>query len=156
MWLINYKKLGHWVTPRWLRKPLYLLLLHAATFPLRQLHNRFVNFKNGVFYRLAHNGQVCHLRKVLNDKIDNSQRRIRIVDFDGITGLFVWPDADARDLNITNSLFVWPDSMYTDSGIDFTVLVPAGLLANDAQVSYLKSLVNQYKLAGKNYNIVNF
>lgn len=142
--------------PIWLRQSVFILFIQAATWPLRKKYNEYVQFANDTLYRLQHNGQVCYLRAVLNDKLDYTDRRILIVDFVGIQGIYFWPDEADRDYNFDNDIFFWPDNMYADSGIDFTVKVPFGLITTEAQMAYLKSLVNEYKMAGKNYNIVNY
>jgi len=156
MWLVNYKKLILWVTPQWLRNSNYLLLINAANYPIRQLHDRFINFKNAVLYRLEHNSQVCYLRKVLNDKCDNDLRRITITDFVGINGIFFYADDEVRDVNMGSDVFFYADDQYSDSGIDFIVNVPLGIMNSIDEQAYLKSLINQYKLAGKNYIIEKF
>lgn len=153
---IAFKKLVNWMLPKWLRASLMLLIVQAASWPVRQKYNAFVQFAKDTVYRLQHNSQVCYLRAVLNDKMDLTSRRIQVVDFDGIQGIYFWPDEDLRDVDFTGDVYFWPDNMYADSGIDFTVKVPTGLIVSAAQMAYLKSLVNEYKMAGKNYNIVNY
>jgi len=156
MWLVDLKKLAQWYMQKPLNKGRNMQMVWAATFPLRQLYNRFTNFRKETLYYLSHNSQVCYLRKVCNDKCDTQLRRIYITDFNGIQGVFAWPDEDVRDIDVTNDIYLWPDNMYADSGIDFTVHVPASVVDTDTKLNFLKSQINTYKLPGKNYNIETF
>jgi hypothetical protein len=156
MWSVDFKKLLKNHTPKWLRQSLYLLVLFAATWPVRQKYNEFVLFVNNIFYRLRHNSQVCYLRKVLNDKCDSTQRRILVVDYEGIQGLYLWADEDLRDVDFGDDRGLWPDDMIVDSGIDFTVRVPLAIINTQPEIAYLKSNVNEYKMGGKTYNIVKY
>jgi hypothetical protein len=153
---IDLKKIAIWLTPVWLRKPTVLVFIMATTWPLRQVYNSFQAFVAAKLYRLNHNGQVCYLEAVLRDSFDTVQRRIWISDFDGKERIYFWPQLDNRDVDFSETLYFWPDSDYADSGIDFTIHLPADVVTNDAQMAYLKSLTNEYKLAGKNYNIARF
>lgn len=151
---VDFKKLALWCTPQWLRQSLFVLFLQASLWPLRQTYNKYVFFVKDTLYRLQHNGQVCYLRAVLNDKCDLTLRRIEVVDFDGLIRLYLWRESDLRNLIIDLPVYLYPNDAYADSGIDFTVKVPAALITTSAQLAYVKSLINEYKMAGKNYNII--
>ena len=155
MWQVDFKKLVAWLCPVVLQQPNTLLLLLAANYPVRNNYNLFIQFVAATQYRLSHNSQVCYLRAVLNDAFDFSDRRIRIVDFEGLEAVYLWPDADQRDIDITDDspTYLWPDDAYTDSGIDFTIQIPAGICTSASDLAYLASLMNTYKTPGKNYNI---
>lgn len=150
---IDYKKLVVWLTPGWMRKASFSLLLQVFNWPVRQDYDTFQRFVTDKQYRLSHNGQVCYLRAVLNDAFDYTLRRIDIVDFASLPSTYVWPDEDARDINIEGDLYLWPDEMLGDSGIDFTVQIPASIVTSANELAYLDSLLREYKLASKNYNI---
>jgi hypothetical protein len=154
MFNVDFKKLALWLTPQWLRQSTFLLLLMAFTWPLRQVYNSFLMFMAAKLYRLNHNGQVCYLEAVLRDAFDSTLRRIYISDFDGRERIYFWPQAENRDVDFSVTQYFWPDADYADSGVDFTIHLPADVVTTGPQMAYLKSLVNEYKLAGKNYNIV--
>lgn len=150
----DFKKLSLWLTPHWMRRPNLLIFIQAFTWPLRQIHNRFLMFVTATLYRLNHNGQICYLRAVLNDAFDSTLRRIWIGDFEGIERIYLWPEIDLRDVNLGEVQYLWPDADYADSGIDFTIHLPVDIVTTDPQMAYLRSLVDEYKLDSKNYNIV--
>lgn len=154
MWKVNYIKLIKWLVPHWLRNPCMMIFMMAANIGVRRNYDVLQKFIGDTDYRLAHNSQVCYLRAVLNDAFDTAQRRILIEDFDGLQRIYLWPEIDRRDIDITTAIYLWPDSMYADSGIDFTIKVPYAVNISGALLDYFKSLVNKYKLPGKNYNIV--
>ncbi len=154
MFNIDFKKLALWLIPVWLRKSNLLLLVMVVTWPLRQVYNSFLLFTEAKLYRLRHNGQVCFLEAVLNDAFDGASRRIYISDFDGKQRIYFWPEAERRDVNFGITQYFWAETDYADSGMDFTIHLPVDVVTTTAQMAYLKSLVNEYKLAGKNYNTV--
>lgn len=154
MWQVDFKKLILWLTPTFLRKSNLLLLLLACNYPIRQKYDDFLRFVDDKQYRLSHNSQICYLRAVLNDAFDFTQRRIKIVDFDGLQRLYVWPEVDRLDIDASVTFYVWPDDAYGDSGVDFTVQIPKGICTSNSDLARLKSLLNEYKTAGKQYNIV--
>lgn len=156
MFNLDLKKVALWLIPAWLRQPTILVILMAVTWPLRQVYNSFVVFCEAKLYRLNHNGQVCYLEAVLRDSFDAVDRRIWISDFDGKERIYFWPDAERRNVNFSITQFFWPDSDYADSGVDFTIHLPNDVATGPGQMPYLKSLTDEYKLGGKNYNIVRF
>lgn len=153
---IDFKKLALWYIPAWLRQPTFLLLIYAALMPIIRLFNMLKSYYDSKVYRLTHNGQVCYLEAVLNDKLDATLRRIWIGDFQGKNRIYFWPELERRDVNFEDVQFFWSESDYGDSGVDFTIHLPAGVATSEPQMAYLRSLANEYKLAGKQYNVVWF
>ena len=149
----DFKKLALWLTPVWLRKANVLIFVLAFTWPIRQLYNQFLLFVAAKIYRLSHNGQVVYLQKVLNDAFDVTLKRIWIGDFVGINRIYFWPETDLRDVDFSVVQFFWEDSAYADSGVDFIVHIPVDVATTAPQLAYMRSLTDEYKLAGKNYNI---
>jgi hypothetical protein len=153
MFKINIDRLTVWLTAIWLRFEHVMILALSFSWPLVQLYNDFIAFSDEVLYRLSHNSQVCYMEAVLNDAFDNQLRRIRIVDFETKMRLYFWPDVALRDVYF-GEIFFYSDSSYGDSGVDFTVELPTGLSLNEYEMFQLHALVREYKLAGKQYNII--
>lgn len=151
MFNVDFKKLIIWVVPRWLRHSELRIIILSATWPVRQLYNMFLLFVAAKLYRLAHNSQVFSLQKVLNDAFDSTLKRIYITDFAGKTRIYFWPEIERRDVDFSVDQFFWPDIDYADSGTDFTIHLPLGI---SLRMEYLVSLMDEYKLAGKTYNII--
>lgn len=153
MFNVDFKRLAVWVTPHWMRKIKVLILVLAFTWPIRQLYNQFLEFVAAKIYRLSHNGQVCYLEKVMNDAFDIALKRIYITDFGGKERIFFWPETDLRDVDFSITRYFWENDAYADSGIDFIVHIPMDVATTEPQLAYMRSLLNEYKLAGKNYLI---
>ncbi len=154
MFNLLLQRLIKWLTPHYLRKNRWAILTSSATWPVRQLYNEFVVFAKAKLYRLQHNGQVCLFEKVLNDAFDVLNKRIYITDFEGLRRIFFWPEEDLRDVDFSVTRFFYTNDQYDDSGIDFTIHLPADIVLTQPEMDYLVSLADEYKLAGKNYNIV--
>ncbi|MCZ2222983.1 MAG: hypothetical protein LC122_05065 [Chitinophagales bacterium] len=143
-----------WIVPVFLRKPLITLFVLAANKSLRTTYNYFKNYEEEINYRLNHNYQVCYLRALLNDKFDVTLRRIEIVDFSVYGALWLFDDADFKDINLgdDNVQYVYPD----DTGYDFTIRIPNSIVQSEAEIALLKANANVYKLAGKQFYIERF
>ncbi len=76
---VVWKRFSRWLTPVLRRKPKFLALLFAIVSPINHLHNRFIHFRNYVNYRIGITPQVVHLERLLNDRFDVEERRIKIV-----------------------------------------------------------------------------
>lgn len=157
---IHIKRLGLLLLPTFLRRPLLASLLYAVLTPLGYLHTRFMLFRQDATYRLGHNGQVCHLRAVLNDTFDPELRRITITDTaQNIGVLFVYLREEARAVLVPQretgtTQLVNRRGFGGVSGYDFIVNVPLTLRGLDE--SRLKAVVNTYKLVSKRFAISYF
>jgi hypothetical protein len=150
MFKIVYTKLVQWLIPAWLRMPTLTLLVLAANKPLREAYDGFSNYRQLVVYKLAHNGQVCYLQKVLNDAFDNTARRIQVVDFTVFGALFFYDENDqVMFIGDEQEVFFYDD----DTGFDFTIRIPATLTSNTGMLAAIKAKANEYKLDGKNYYV---
>lgn len=155
---INFKRFALLMLPTPLRKPLLAGFSYAAASALNSLNVRFKSFRDESTYRLTHNGQVCHLRAVLNDYYDFSRRRITITEekTDADDGLIYM-----RGINENNPAVVRERNESSTverrgyggvSGYDFEVNIPSEL-ADSIDENRLKAVINTYKLASKRYDI---
>ena len=79
---VKIKRLALLLLPTALRKPLVAAFMQSAVQGCSVLHGEFMRWRDDKDYRLWHNGQVCHLRAVLNDTFDQTERRITVDDED--------------------------------------------------------------------------
>lgn len=152
---IIYSKLVTWLTPSVLRKPKILAWLGIIIAPVQYIYQDLLRFRTAKLYELGITPQVCYLQKLLNDKYDYAQRRIKIVD--AIDGAIWWIFTDAENK---------PQPIYTDAenesqyiftdgecgGLlnDFIVEVPSAVTFN---LNEMVSLLTNYKLASKQFAI---
>ena len=116
---------------------------------MHKLLYAFQQARTADLYNLAHNSQVCYLRKALNDEFDPQQRRIRIEDGKQNERLYIYPRSANRPLFL-GKVFLYQRGDYIDGGVDFIVVIPQGLQYDKYK---LEALVNFYKLAGKRWQI---
>ena len=126
-----------------------LAWLRALHFPLIEIVDDFNCNRNQNLYKLAHNGQVCYLRKVLNDRFDIAQRRIKIIDGNKYKREYIYTDGEKKP-KFLGTMYLRDDADYSDTGVDFVVLIPTGLNYNDYE---MRALIDFYKLASKRYKI---
>ena len=142
---LNIDKLVVLLLPTFLRKPKLVAWLRTLATPLHKLLYAFQQARTADLYNLAHNSQVCYLRKALNDEFDPQQRRIRIEDGKKNERLYIYPRSANRPLFL-GKVFLYQRGDYIDGGVDFIVVIPQGLQYDKYK---LEALVNFYKLAGK-------
>jgi hypothetical protein len=154
---INYKRLVLLLLPTFLRKEVLVAFLRAMTSPVEADYNLFLAHRKNNLYRLRMNGQVCYLRKVLNDAFPDAHGAIRIEDGTTVGHWLYAYDGDNNPyinyLPITDEGTVFYDKSTILEGVSgFTVVAPHAIYSvnNDAR---LRSLLNIYKLLGKSYTI---
>ena len=154
---MNLKRLGVLTLPTWLRGRLTTALMYAGIKPLSVLLQELRRLRAETARELGRNGQVCRLRGALNDELDPTERRIRIID-GGITV----SGATSRVWMRETGLFViapmrrggtWKKILRRgvgEDGFDFLVVAPLALRNKEIQ---LRGVADTYKLAGKRYAI---
>jgi len=95
---------------------------------------------------------VCYLRAALNDKFDISQRRIKIAEGNRYKRQYIYTDGEKKPKYL-GVMYLRDDADYGDTGVDFIVLVPAGLQYNDYEMRYI---IDFYKLASKRYKVETY
>ena len=149
MYNLNIDKLLVLLTPTFLRKPKLVAWLRMLATPLHKLLYDFQRARQADFYNLAHNSQVCYLRKALNDEFDPQLRRIKIEDGTRNIRRYIYQRNVNRPLYL-GRMFLYLRGNYIDGGVDFVVVLPRGLEYDKYK---LEALVNFYKLAGKRWTI---
>lgn len=149
MYNLNIDKLLILLTPTFLRKPKLVAWLRMLATPLHKVLYNFQRARQDDLYNLAHNSQVCYLRKALNDEFDDEKRRIRIEDGKQKQRLYIYPRSANKPLYL-GRVFLYQRGDYIDGGVDFIVVLPKDLTYDKYK---LEALVNFYKLAGKRWQI---
>ncbi len=153
MWYnLDINKLTILLTPTFLRKERFLAWLRVLHFPLIEIVDKFNFNRNENLYNLAHNGQVCYLRVVLNDRFDPIQRRIKIADGNRYQRQYIYTRGEQKPKYL-GKIYLYDRADYGDTGVDFIVLIPRGLIYNEYE---MKALVDFYKLASKRYKIQEY
>ena len=149
MYNLNIDKLLVLLTPTFLRKPKMVAWLRALATPLNKLLYQFQQARESDLYNLAHNSQVCYLRKALDDEFDSILRRIHIEDGKQNARIYIYPRSTNKPLYL-GKIFLYQRGSYIDGGVDFVVVLPRDLEYDKYK---LEALVNFYKLAGKRWTI---
>ena len=151
---VSYSRLKDLLTPTFMRKPVVRAYLGALVRPVDTLYSLFMIFRRDTLYKLQHTGQVVFLQKVLNDRFDNTDRRIYITD--GIVNepTHVYTHAEDKPVYLgTRYIYTRAELAFKD--VNFIVVLPAGMtLSAEARIR-MKSLINYYKLTTKTYRIIN-
>ncbi len=141
--------------PRHWRRVNFIDFLTAIYKPFYTFQTTFNQYFNDVEYAMLWNGQVIMLEHYLNDLYDPINRGIYITDGQQLDVLYVSTIEENEPIYISTILenntefIVNPIESYnTDS--DFEINIPIGTYFNE---SVLRSQVNKYKLAGKQYII---
>jgi hypothetical protein len=133
------------------RDPIHIAFLKVLISPFKQQLKRLVSERNDPFkniYKLTHDSRVGRLEKVLNDRYDISERRIRIGPGNRIQSLYLYTEAEPRQTYL-------PQTVYTQEEIaakntDFTVLIPVAVIFNEQELNFL---IKYYAAKDKQYKI---
>lgn len=148
---LNYDKLAIMLLPSFLRKQKTVAFIQALLMPIKLLYRDFTAKRSSNLYNLSHNGQVCRLRKLLNDNFDPIDRRIYITDGNRYQRQYIYTAAEQQKRYL-GSMFLRPSDDFADAGIDFRVVVPDGFPLETVN-HQLKATIDYYKLAGIRYKI---
>lgn len=151
MWFnVNWKKLAILLTPTFLRSELMKAWIELLMEGINDIHYQWLQFRKSNIYILAHNSQICYLRGALNDRFDNEQRRITLISGNKYKRKYIYTDNEQKP-KFLGTIYIHGDEDYEDTGVDFIVQVPTGLVFSLIE---MKSLLDFYKLASKRYKIV--
>lgn len=155
---LNIKQLSLLLLPTFWRRPLFEAVIYGIATPLHQLLSRFQMWKQEKDYRLLHNGQVCRLRALLNDRFDPVERRITVTEQIDERGRIRFALREkqaavpfpARETDQKMSLN--RRGYGGVNGYDFWVNIPISIRA-EAREEQVRALVNGNKLASKRFSI---
>jgi hypothetical protein len=118
--------------------------------PISSLHFAWLHFRNNNLYKLTHTGQVCYLRKSLNDSFDVSNRRIYIASGNQYKRDYIYTKA-AQKPRFLGVMYLHSRYDFADKGVDFIVYVPTEIVTD--KIHELKAHINYYKEGVKRYKI---
>ena len=147
---VEIKRLGLQLLPLCLRKPLMAALVYAVTKPAGMLYDDLQSYRTETKEELKRNGQVCNLRRVLNDLFDSEQRGISIIDTGKGDGVTLSLRSSGRALTTPQTLNM--RGYGGSSDLNFSVRLP-GRLYGVVDVKRLTSVVRRYKLAGMRFGL---
>lgn len=165
---IDLNKLVVELLPPFLRKPVIVAFLIVLTSPLISIYLLFVALRRSTKYKLNHNGQVCYLRKVLNDRFDPQLRRIVIDDVERFLPVYIFTKSEDNPVYIyedsgdAKPKYLYPDFQINDSSLaDFLVKIPADVwnsqkteTESGLRFYRIEQVLNEYKLASKQFKII--
>ena len=158
---VDLNKIVDWFIPpkrRFLQQRVWLRSLIA---PAKYVQTLFDQFRNDTSYRLYITGQVVYLQKALNDNFDPDERRITVSNASRITTFDIYRRAEWSNLDDDEKVSIYRRSEYQGLMIysrlegseegGFVVNVPFSI--TNQEYYKIKSLVDYYKLASKQYTI---
>lgn len=159
---LRVKKLALQLLPTFWRRPLMAAFAQSLVQGVNKNYGDFMRWRNEEDYRLAHNGQVCKLRGLLNDAFDPQARRITVEDAwdDSRAGQLVYCRETGRHILLGKrghkcAYVINRRGFGGANGMDFCVNIPLELRGMVDEVR-LNAMVNTYKLASKRWTIHYF
>ena len=161
---LNYARLAVLLLPTMLRKSAFVAFLRAIFSQFELIP--FLRFRETTNYRLTHNGQICYLRAMLNDRFDpdvgerpeDKRRRIEIGSGVETSATLVYWRETERLVGVpargNGALLVGWRGTTVGGGYDFTVRVPQEGWEDSYKMAVMPALVREYKLASKQFVII--
>lgn len=134
-----------------LRKPKMIAFTKTLVSPIVKMHYEFLQRKTADDFILNHNGQVCYLRKALNDVFDADLRRIQIGDGNQFARQYIYTRAEQKPVFL-GKMFLRDRTDYADTGVDFIVYVPNTIL--QTRIVGLNNWIHIFKKGVKRYKII--
>ncbi|MHA3046009.1 hypothetical protein JSO59_001370 [Riemerella anatipestifer] len=162
----DIEKLAVLLTPTFLRKERFMAWLRCLLSPIKPIQERFLFERAEDLYKLEHTAQVCSIEKVLNDRFDVSERRIRIVDVDRKEPFYIFSEAERTPKFINpapnTNIYLYSEGVSKKGGVDFLIEIPLEVWNNEkTEVDFgeyrfyaIEAVVDYYKLASKKYKII--
>ncbi|WP_159244052.1 hypothetical protein [Tenacibaculum maritimum] len=152
MWYnINFTKWAVSLLPPERMKPKFIAFIKVLVSPIADLHYSFLQRKEMDEFITSHNGQVCYLRKALNELFDPDLERIRIGNSNQFNKDFIYTRAEQKPKYL-GTIFLKNRSDFKNSGIHFIVYVPKDILS--LKQIELESWINKFKKGVKKYKII--
>lgn len=135
----NFSRLSKWLLPTFLRKTIFVAWISVFLTPIKTFAENKKKYRNNVRYKLAHNGQVIYLEKVLNEYYDiagyspydhQNTKKIYIGKGERIFPLYIYTKQEQKKKYIYTKSEQKPTYIYSKAEIeqvyaDFIVWVPA-------------------------------
>jgi hypothetical protein len=157
MWYkIDFNRLGILLLPTFLRKQNLVAFIQTLLLPIDSLYYIWYNWRIDNIIKIEHSGQVCYLRKILNDEFDPVRRKIRLESGNLFETTYIYTVGEGKDVllyteNENKTIWLRTESETADSGLDFIVWVPSDVYK--ASFFKLHALIKFYKAGGQRYNI---
>lgn len=143
--------------PTMLRKPLLAAFVQILLKPLNSLYYLWYEWRIKNIYKIEHSGQVCYLRKSLNEDFDPIQNRIWIGEGTLHDLTYIYTEPEKKNTSIytePENKIIWlrTELETADTGLDFIVWVPMEIF--NSSYFGLDAHVKFYKAGGKRYKIM--
>lgn len=146
---INYNALIRWLVPVELREPVTMAWLQVINWPVIKLYQSFTRNRAANLYRLSITPQVCFLEKMLNDRFDNTDRRIYIDQAIERPPVYLYQDDELKPVYL-NERPLYQDTEFAINLDDFVVYVHNEIIF---EFNEMRSLIILYKLSGTQFSI---
>ncbi|KMQ69950.1 hypothetical protein ACM39_02615 [Chryseobacterium sp. FH2] len=152
MWYnVDFTKLPVRLLPTFLRKAKMVAWITSLCYPIEELYDSWSTNRTDNLFKLKHNGQICYLRHALNFEFDPKDNGIKIEEGNQYKYQYIYlENVQPRFLG---TIYLYQDSDYGDTGVDFIVKVPKGLIYDDYK---MRKTIDFYKLASKRYKIEQY
>lgn len=149
------------IVPEILRGRKLTSLLHIMLSPLESIYVMFLKFSEAKQYRLQHSGQVFSLQNIIREHCNNKDCYISdgeyqeetMVPYDGDGALVNYQIGIPYDVLVKPQAHVLYQGFSQMMQNDFIVHLPAELYGR-IEERELRTLIDEYKVAGKLYSIV--
>lgn len=159
MFNVDFRKALYNLIPHFLRSEKQLAWLYSLQQPLKALNTLFVSFRTNTLYRLQFTAQIIYLEHYLNDQFDQATRGIYIDNIEQVDFTFLFNNIELKPATyLYNNSEAQPPVyfyQYTEllEGDTYIINVPVAVSFDEL---VMRSKVDFYNNAGKNYSIVTY
>lgn len=148
VWSVDFAKMARMLLSTFLRKPILSSFPVAGMKALTTIYNDLLAFRGDKINQMSYNSQVCYLRKMLNDKFDPYQRRIRIGNGEIKNPLWIYREIEEKPVFLGTVMLNRAD-VISFSG-EFVVYIPISL---QNKIAEIRAWLDYYKLVTRYYTV---
>lgn len=159
-YVVNFAKFVTERIPEELRFDDVIAFCNRIVEPLVSVYNQLIAYRDFVKYKLTITPQVVYLEKMLNDRYDNSLRRIYIEDGKTYDPIFIFTEPENQPVYLFTEAetgkpvqYLFTEGEVGQFTFDFIVFVPLDITFD---VNEMSTRVKEYKLASKLFKIQTF
>lgn len=133
------------------RTPINLAFLKVLTLPFRKQLKRLNEQRSRNIYTLTHDARVGRVERVLNDRFDVVERRIRLAEGNRISPLYIYTEAEAEQTYLDETIYTQKE--IRERNTDFVVNVPRALGLSSEDLQVLEYLTRYYTDKDKQFKV---
>lgn len=150
----RYLRIMLLLTPAILSRGIYICICRAIAEAIRDIHDRYEDFRDDVELRLCYSGQVYSLVKLIKDR---TSILCEIIDMNESKAILLYRENDKGEVEQVILTEKYAEYLIYKEGVSELVGNGFAVIISKSDSEYVNKvceLIDKYKLAGKRYKVI--